>query len=131
MLFGKRGGSPKDWPLHPGETVMGINVRHGAWMDAIQFVTTQRTSPWFGNGNGGGPGEARVPAGYRWSGVYGHVEMWCKGMGFEFAPIGQEYAPPPPGQGGAYADQQGGQQWHSGHPTSLSGWKSKLKGLLG
>lgn len=128
-LFGKRGGSAKDWALQPGETIMGINVRHGAWMDGIQFVTTQRTSPWFGS-QGGGPGEARVPAGYRWSGVYGHVGQWCQGMGFEFEPIGAQYAPPPPPQG------QGGmeQQWHASAPERQgieSKVKSKFKSFFG
>ncbi|BEI82234.1 hypothetical protein CcaverHIS002_0301020 [Cutaneotrichosporon cavernicola] len=139
-LFGKRGGSPKDWPLHPGETVMGINVRHGAWMDGIQFVTTQRTSPWFGS-QGGGPGEARVPAGYRLSGVYGHVGQWCQGMGFEFEPIGAEHAPPPPRpMSGQQTSQQGKlqsslqDQWHASAPVRQgieSKVKSKFKSFFG
>lgn len=126
-LFGKKGGSPKDWPLQPGETVMGINVRHGAWMDAIQFVTTHRTSPWFGPANGGGPGEARVPAGYRLSGVYGHVGNWCNGMGFEFEPIGTQHAPPPLPAGGD------GQQWHapSQHHHAAGGLRNKFKSFFG
>ncbi|GMK58096.1 hypothetical protein CspeluHIS016_0501280 [Cutaneotrichosporon spelunceum] len=119
-LFGKRGGSPKDWPLRPGETVMGINVRHGAWMDGIQFVTTQRTSPWFGS-QGGGPGEARVPSGYRWSGVYGHVGQWCQGIGFEFEPIGAQYAAPEP---------SGQEQWHASGGGVRHGIEAKVKSKL-
>lgn len=99
-LFGKRGGKPDSFDLRPGEQVIGFNLRHGAWMDGIQFVTTQRTSPWFGNSNGGGPGESRVPSGYRLSGIFGNVADWIQGVGFEY-----EQLPPPPGQGG------GGQQW--------------------
>lgn len=86
LIFGKRGGRPADFNLQGGEFVIGFNLRYGAWVDGIQVVTNQRVSQWFGNGTGGGPGEARVPAGYRWSAIVGHVADWCQGIGFEFEP---------------------------------------------
>lgn len=93
-LFGQRGGRPQDFQLMPGERVIGIKLRHGAWIDGIQFVTTQRMSQWFGRADGGGPGEVRVPAGYVWSGVSGSSHSWVYSIAFEFAPEGS--IPPGP-----------------------------------
>lgn len=87
-LFGQRGGAPHDFNLSPGERVLGIKLRHGAWVDGIQFVTNQRVSQWFGRADGGGPGEVQVPPGYVLSGVKGSLQQWVYGIGFEFAPEG-------------------------------------------
>ncbi|OQR94540.1 hypothetical protein ACHHYP_01149 [Achlya hypogyna] len=38
--------------LVPGELLVQVDVRAGAWIDAVRFVTTKRVSPWFG-GDGG------------------------------------------------------------------------------
>lgn len=101
-LFGQRGGARHDFQLNPGERVIGIKLRHGAWIDGIQFITTQRVSQWFGRGDGGGPGEVRVPAGYYWSGITGSLNRWVYGIGFEFAPEGT-VPQPPATQGFAHA----------------------------
>ncbi|KAL1409649.1 hypothetical protein Q8F55_003645 [Vanrija albida] len=120
-LFGKRGGRPSTFDLNPGEQVIGFNLRHGAWMDGIQFVTTQRTSPWFGNSTGGGPGESRVPSGYRLSGVFGNVADWIQGVGFEYEQIA-----PPPGQGGEQQQWQGQQQqqWQQQGQQQQQPWQA-------
>ncbi|TXT06050.1 hypothetical protein VHUM_03523 [Vanrija humicola] len=115
-LLGKRGGRPSTWDLNHGEQVIGFNVRHGAWMDGIQFVTTQRTSPWFGNSDGGGPGESRVPAGYRLSGVYGNVTDWIQGVGFEYEQLGQQ-------QWQGHGQQQQQQQW-PGQQGQQQAWQA-------
>lgn len=56
QMFGKRGGSPTDFQLDTrrGETIMGFNVRAGAWIDGVQILTTNgRKSEFFGNPQGG------------------------------------------------------------------------------
>lgn len=56
QLFGKRGGSPKDFQLDTrrGETIIGFYLRAGAWIDGIQVLTsTGRKSEVYGNPNGG------------------------------------------------------------------------------
>lgn len=57
QLFGKRGGSPIDFPLdtRKGELLLGFNLRTGLWIDGIQILTSLgRKSDWFGNRHGGG-----------------------------------------------------------------------------
>lgn len=57
QLFGKRGGSPTDFPLdtRKGELLLGFNLRTGLWIDGIQVLTSLgRKSEWFGNRHGGG-----------------------------------------------------------------------------
>ena len=56
-LLGRRGGSPAaDFPLNSkrAETILGFHVRAGAWIDAVQILTSMgRKSEVFGNPTGG------------------------------------------------------------------------------
>jgi serine protease inhibitor len=94
-LFGRRGGTPKDFPLQPGEVVVGFDVQHGSWIIALRIVTNQRSSPWYGADASTRPGgvvtQVRVPPGHRWSRIDGQgwegVESghwWCSSLGFQF-----------------------------------------------
>ncbi|KAJ0298140.1 hypothetical protein COL516b_010063 [Colletotrichum fioriniae] len=58
QLFGKRGGKEGgdafDFDIRRGEYISGFYVRSGAWIDAIQVLTSLgRRSPIFGNAQGG------------------------------------------------------------------------------
>ncbi|KAI5776404.1 putative peptidase family-domain-containing protein [Geopyxis carbonaria] len=86
VLFGRRGGSAKEFPMHPGETLLGFGVRAGGWVDALQVVTERRRGEWWG-GSGGGVAECVVPEGYRVTAVWGEVERWVVGIGIEYARV--------------------------------------------
>lgn len=86
-IFGKRGGSPKEFPLLQTEAFVGLGIRSGAWVDAVQVVTSSgRRSPWFG-GESGGAGEAVVPRGYRIVALWGEVGDWVNSMGLSYCRI--------------------------------------------
>jgi hypothetical protein len=59
QLFGKKGGKEGGdefiFDTRRGETLAGLYIRAGAWIDGIQFITTMtgRKSPIYGNANGG------------------------------------------------------------------------------
>lgn len=56
QFFGRRGGSAQDFPLDTrrGETLMGLYLRAGLWIDGIQILTSLgRRSQVYGNANGG------------------------------------------------------------------------------
>ncbi|CAF0981543.1 unnamed protein product [Adineta ricciae] len=87
FLFGKRGGSPHDFPMENGEFIQGFGVRSGAWIDAVQIMTNKKRSEWFGNINGGSEHELTVPdhGDYRVCGIYGEVEDWVKQIGIQYS----------------------------------------------
>lgn len=82
-LFGKRGGSAKDFELAEGEVLRGFAVRSGMWVDAVSVVTDRRKGPWLG-GQGGGYGEALVPVGMTPVGLTGELADWVTGLGMEY-----------------------------------------------
>lgn len=84
-LFGKRGGSPTDLNLEPGEQLLGFYVRTGAWMDGIQVITNRRRSEIFGNPKGGKGHELIPPHGFNVAGIYGNVGSWIISIGLLYA----------------------------------------------
>jgi hypothetical protein len=57
-LFGQRGGTPGGsefvLDVRRGEMLLGFYIRAGAWIDAVQILTTSgRKSDVFGNKDGG------------------------------------------------------------------------------
>jgi hypothetical protein len=80
-LFGKRGGSMREFVFQHHEEIVGFAFRHGAWVDAIQIWTNQRKSEWYGAAGGGEPSEFWLPQGYRFCGMYGDVGSWVMGAG--------------------------------------------------
>ncbi|ODV87301.1 hypothetical protein CANARDRAFT_5849 [[Candida] arabinofermentans NRRL YB-2248] len=82
--FGNSKSHYSDFHLESDEYLIGINVRSGLWVDAIQFVTNKRESPMFG-GNGGGLRKFVVPQGTRLVGFYGVMGQWCNQVGVLYA----------------------------------------------
>ncbi|KAJ4365570.1 hypothetical protein N0V83_008190 [Neocucurbitaria cava] len=83
QLFGKRGGSPSDFPLdtRKGELLLGFALRAGLWIDGIQILTTLgRKSDWFGNPNGGSGHTLIPPRGYTIGGISGSCANWLDGF---------------------------------------------------
>ncbi|ANB12511.1 putative metalloendopeptidase [Sugiyamaella lignohabitans] len=78
-LFGKQGGKPNDFPLEAGETLVGLMVRTGAWVDGAQIITSHRRSPVYGNSTGGGVHELIAPTGYQLAGLYGNIGVSTEG----------------------------------------------------
>ncbi|BFZ57390.1 hypothetical protein PYCC9005_004442 [Savitreella phatthalungensis] len=88
QLVGSRGGRPHDFFITPGERIASLNVRSGLWMDAVQFVTTRgRTSPWFGNTQGGSQHAIVCPEGYVICGIRGEVGDWLNKLGTFYTKI--------------------------------------------
>lgn len=65
--------------LDQDEFITQVRFRSGAWVDAIQFTTNKKVSPWFG-GNGGGVHEFILPRG-RFVGLYGEIGNWVNKIG--------------------------------------------------
>ena len=82
VLFGKETSNYTDVVLEPNEIITGFNVRCGAWIDAIQIVTSYgRVTDMFGNKNGGTLAELVPPVGQSILGVYGRVGEWVEAIG--------------------------------------------------
>ncbi|CAF1483523.1 unnamed protein product [Adineta ricciae] len=61
VLFGKRGGSPHDFPMENGEFIQGFGVQSGVWIDAVQIITNKKRSEWFGDIAGGSEYKLTIP----------------------------------------------------------------------
>ncbi|CAF0729007.1 unnamed protein product [Adineta steineri] len=87
FLFGKRGGSPHDFPMECDEFLLGFGVRSGAWIDALQIITNKKRSEWFGNINGGNEHELIVPNhnDYQVCGIYGEIDNWVMQIGIHYS----------------------------------------------
>jgi hypothetical protein len=85
VLFGNRGGSPSDIPFAPGERLLGFFVRTGAWVDAIQVITSLKRSPLYGNATGGSGHELMPPTGHVVAGLYGNFEAWAVSIGIIYS----------------------------------------------
>lgn len=81
VMFGKRGGSPKEFRLQMGEHITGFFVRSGAWVDAFQVITNVRRSEIYGSSQGGSATEFIPPHGYEIVGLYGNIKGWAYSIG--------------------------------------------------
>lgn len=68
-----------DFDMAPDETVIGVVIRSGAWVDGIQFITNKRVSPTFG-GTGGGANKFMIPKG-QFLGLFGEMGDWVFKVG--------------------------------------------------
>lgn len=84
VLFGNRGGSPKEFRLQMGETITGFFVRSGAWIDGIQIITNMRRSDIYGNKTGGSGHELVPPHGYEVVGLTGNLGSWVNSIGLVY-----------------------------------------------
>lgn len=85
VLFGKQTGSYSDVVLQDGDTLAGFNIRCGAWIDALQVVSSQGLiSDTFGNKNGGGLATLRPPEGQQILGLFGSVGQWVDAIGIVY-----------------------------------------------
>lgn len=88
VLFGKETGSYSDVVLQDGDHLAGFNVRCGAWIDALQVVTTQgRLSESFGNNGGGGLARLCPPDGQQILGFFGSVGQWVDAIGLVYGSL--------------------------------------------
>lgn len=90
QVFGKRGGKVGgtvfDMDIRRGEHIIGFVVRAGAWIDAIQVVTSLgRRSPFFGKPHGGSTHTLIPPVGYNICGVTGTCGNWLDGFSVVYA----------------------------------------------
>ncbi|KAI3405625.2 hypothetical protein KGF56_001643 [Candida oxycetoniae] len=86
-LVGKETNSYAEFSLQGNEQIVKFNVRNGAWVDAIQFVTNQnRTSPMFGNANGGHMSSLEAPTSdTQIVGMYFYMGSWIDGLGIVYS----------------------------------------------
>ncbi|GMM56743.1 putative metalloendopeptidase [Maudiozyma humilis] len=88
VLFGKQTNSYTNITMEPNEIITGFNVRCGAWIDAIQILTSHgRMTDMFGNKNGGGLGELIPPKGQYVLGIYGRVGQWVDAIGIVYGSL--------------------------------------------
>lgn len=89
VTLGNKKSHYSDFDLQPGETISKFNFRTGAWMDAIQIVTSNgRKSPMLGNAGGGHLASLATPGPeYKIVGMYGYTGRWMDGLGIIYARI--------------------------------------------
>ncbi|KAL1888720.1 hypothetical protein Cpir12675_006057 [Ceratocystis pirilliformis] len=79
QLFGQKGGTPNvfEFDVRRGEYISGFLVRSGAYIDAVQIMTSLgRKSELYGNANGGSAHCVIPPRGYTIRGVSGSSASW-------------------------------------------------------
>ncbi|KAK9469329.1 putative peptidase family-domain-containing protein [Lipomyces arxii] len=84
-MFGKRGGSPSDFVLEATEHLVGLHVRTGLWVDAVQLITNLRRSAIYGHATGGTPADLIAPRGYNMIGVHGTADNWLTTVGIIYS----------------------------------------------
>jgi Jacalin-like lectin domain len=83
--MGGTGGSARQFNLAPNEHIARVEVRSGAWLDAIEIVLSSgRTSGWHG-GNGGGRRTLAPAHGQTIVGFYGSHQQWLHSLGLVLA----------------------------------------------
>ncbi|CCE62477.1 hypothetical protein TPHA_0C03240 [Tetrapisispora phaffii CBS 4417] len=88
VLIGNETTNFSDINLENGEIIKEFNVRCGAWIDGIQIVTSRgRSSPMFGNANGGSLGQLKAPHGQQILGIYGRKSNWMDAIGIVYGNI--------------------------------------------
>lgn len=88
VLFGHETQNFTDATLEPGEIIIGFNLRCGAWVDAIQIITSHgRMTDMFGNKDGGGFAELQPPNGQYILGVTGRVGQWVDAFGIIYGAL--------------------------------------------
>jgi hypothetical protein len=76
-----------DFQLQPYETIKELRFRSGAWIDAVQIITsTGRMSEMLGNKTGGGEHTLSAPPGFEIVGIFGSLGSWLDSIGIIYAP---------------------------------------------
>ncbi|KAI5960445.1 uncharacterized protein KGF55_004738 [Candida pseudojiufengensis] len=82
VLVGRDNAGSTDFVLEKDEYIIKFNIRNGAWIDAIQFVTNKRVSPMFGNAKGGHLSVLESPtSNNEIVGMYFYMGDWLDGLG--------------------------------------------------
>lgn len=84
-LIGNEKPEYSEFVLGLGEQLTRINIRHGGWIDAVQFQTNKRRSDTYGNATGGLLSLLEVPRGFNIIGLYGYCGAWLDGIGVVYA----------------------------------------------
>ncbi|CCK70454.1 putative metalloendopeptidase KNAG_0E01920 [Huiozyma naganishii CBS 8797] len=88
VLFGVQTPDYTDIVLEPNEIIAGFNVRYGAWVDAIQIITSHgRMTDVLGKTGGGGPSELKPPSGQVILGLFGTVGRWVDSIGIVYGTL--------------------------------------------
>lgn len=88
VTVGKPTNNYSDFALKAGEGIKEFRIRSGAWIDAIQIVTSLgRTSEMYGSKNGGGQHTLEAPAGFKIVGMFGSVGQWLDSLGIVYAEV--------------------------------------------
>jgi len=67
--------------IRRSESIIGFNIRGGAWIDGIQILTSLgRRSDFYGNPTGGSAHVLIPPAGYHVCGLSGSCGQWVDGL---------------------------------------------------
>lgn len=101
---GGTGGSPGAFTFQEGETLTGLNVWAGQFVEAIQFETNQRQSRVYGQPRGA-PQRIAVPPGHHAVGFVGRSGIYVDAIGLalqpgEFGPQASVGGQTPPGEAG-------------------------------
>lgn len=80
VRFGNSKNHYSDFFMDQDETLIGVAIHSGAWVDGIQFITNKKISPLFG-GNGGSLHRFMIPNGTSLLGFYGTMGSWCNQIG--------------------------------------------------
>ncbi|KAN0066342.1 hypothetical protein ACQY0O_000436 [Thecaphora frezii] len=82
QTFGPMGGSAYEFAVGEGDAIQRLEVRSGAWIDAVEVVLRSgRRSGMRGNCNGGSLRILEPPAGQRIIGLYGSSGEWVESLG--------------------------------------------------
>ncbi|CAN3505265.1 hypothetical protein DICA1_F44100 [Diutina catenulata] len=81
--IGRLESNRNEFNLEPGEHIVRIHVRSGAWVDGVSFETNRRRSQWFGKADGGQGHVLEVPddRDYQICGMYCGVGDWMDAIG--------------------------------------------------
>jgi hypothetical protein len=87
IRHGGGGGNVESFRLRPGEYIIGISGRCGAYVDSMRIQTNMRTSQLFGGGGGDMGYQIEVPQGNQARGFVGRSGEYLDAIGLTFARI--------------------------------------------
>lgn len=126
VQIGSKGGSayPR-FDVRPGLSIVGLNVRCGDALDAVQFVFSDgSTTPSYG-GMGGSPHEIRLSEGAKMRGFFGKQDGYLLDLGMLFkAPATKSKQPP--SSRPAWANQYSLRMYCQGSPVEIADEVSEI-----
>ncbi len=85
VVLGGTGGSPRRIDIRPGDSIARMEVRSGAWLDAVDIVLTSGARSGLHGGSGGGARVLNVGQGQTVVGIYGSSNQWLHSLGLVLA----------------------------------------------